>query len=117
MINALWIPPANPLTVARLAIWFLLGNICFTEAWEDLSTWNTYERQFAPVEARYRWLGFGIISLESAISFKFVKDAGNLVLEPEHPWIVVGLWAIAIFACFAFYLKLRFKKDRTVKFL
>ena len=72
MINALWIPPSNPLSIVRLLIWFLLGNIAFKEGWNDMRTWNTYERQFNPVEARYRWLAFGVLTMEAAIPFKFV---------------------------------------------
>lgn len=72
MINALWIPPSNPLSIVRLIIWFLLGNIAFKEGWNDMKTWNTYERQFNPVEARYRWLAFGVLTMEAAIPFKFV---------------------------------------------
>ena len=78
MINSLWIPPFNMLMTYRLMVWFLLGNIVFREGWQDIKTWNTVERKHNPVEARYRWLAFGVITMETAISFKFVKDAGHL---------------------------------------
>ena len=78
MINALWIPPANVVTVSRLIFWFSIGNIVFKEAWEDIRTWNTVERKYNPVEARFRWLGFGVITMEIAITFKFVREAGHL---------------------------------------
>lgn len=104
MINSLWIPPQNPITVVRLMIWFFLANIAFKEAWNDLKTWNTYDRQFNPVEARYRWLAFGILAMEAAIPFKFNRDAGNLVQNPEHNPIMVLSYALLIIFMFAFYL-------------
>lgn len=113
MINALWIPPTNPLVVFRLLIWFLLGNITFKEAWHDINTWNTVERKDNPVEARYRWLTFGVIVMETAISFKFIREAGNLVENPVHPPLLCLFWAITFIVCIAFYLRLRFKPDRT----
>ena len=117
MINALWIPPSNPLSIVRLLIWFLLGNIAFKEGWNDMRTWNTYERQFNPVEARYRWLAFGVLTMEAAIPFKFVKDAGNLIHDPEHPPLLVFAYALLIFVMFGFYIRLRSAPWRTKRFV
>ena len=33
VINAMWIPPTNVLTVLRLAVWFTLGNMAFAEGY------------------------------------------------------------------------------------
>ncbi len=117
MINALWIPPQNPVTVVRLVIWFFLANIAFKEGWNDMKTWNTYERQFNPVEARYRWLAFGVLAMEAAIPFKFVRKAGNLVENPEHPVFLIMIWAVVIVTMLAFYIRLRSAPWRTKKFL
>lgn len=116
MINALWIPPSNPLSIVRLIIWFLLGNIAFKEGWNDMKTWNTYERQFNPVEARYRWLAFGVLTMEAAIPFKFVWDAGNLIKDPKHPPLMVFAYALLIFVMFGFYIRLRSAPWRTKRF-
>lgn len=113
MINALWIPPAHIITVMRLMVWFMLGNIAFKEAWNDLSTWNTPERKDNPVEARYRWLGFGVVIMETAISFKFVRESGNLVTNPEHPPLLVIFWLLVFLIAGAFYIRLRTMPNRT----
>ena len=115
MINSLWIPPQAMVTLIRLAIWFIMANIVFKEGYEDMKTWNTIERKFNPVEARYRWLAFGILVMETAISVKFVKDAGHL--QPDSMPIYIAVpWTIVFVLGFAFYLYLRCKKDRTVRF-
>lgn len=113
MINSLWIPPQNPVTLVRLILWFFLANIAFKEAWNDMKTWNTYERQFNPVEARYRWLSFGVLAMEAAIPFKFDRDAGNLVKNPEHPPLLILFYVLLILFMFAFYIRLRFAPWRT----
>lgn len=117
MINALWIPPANVVTVSRLIFWFLIGNIVFKEAWEDIRTWNTVERKYNPVEARFRWLGFGVITMEIAISFKFVREAGHLQLEDSPHWFILLFWVVIFSVCIYKYLKLRLNPNRTRKFI
>ena len=117
MINALWIPPANLITVTRLLFWALIGNIVFKEGYSDVKTWNTVARKHNPVEARYRWLAFGIIFMELAISFKYVRDAGHLQLDDRPPLIVVIFWVIVFVTCFGYYAKLRMDPNRSKKFI
>ena len=53
--------------------------------------------------------------LEIAISFKFVKDAGNI---QDDPWPLYKTipWAAFSILIAGFYLYLRLKKDRTTKY-
>jgi hypothetical protein len=55
--------------------------------------------------------------MEAAISFKFVREAGNLVVDPQHPPLVVMFWVLIMLLAGAFYIRLRFAADRTVKYL
>jgi len=55
--------------------------------------------------------------MEAAIPFKFVRDAGNLVPNPEHPPLVVIFYILLILTMFAFYIRLRIAPWRTKKFI
>lgn len=78
LINAFLIPPKHAFTIGRLVLWFGLGNIGMREAYEDVITWNTYERKDNPVEGRTRWLTVGILVTESIISYKYREGTGNI---------------------------------------
>lgn len=116
LINAFLIPPKHFFTISRLLLWFALGNIGFREAYEDVATWNTYERKDNPVEGRYRWLSVGILCTESILCYKYREGTGNIQKVPTPLYISVP-WAITLAMMGAYWLYLRFKKNRTKKFL
>lgn len=116
LINSLWIPPANPLSVYRLIVWFCLGNIAFRELYSDLSSWGTIVRRDTPVRGKHRFLICSVELLEILVTIKFLNDAGNIqyVSTPIYIWLP---WATALAAMAIFYIYLRFfKKVRTSKF-
>lgn len=49
LINMFLIPPKHFFPIARLLLWFGLGNIAFKEGYADVITWNTVERKENPV--------------------------------------------------------------------
>lgn len=115
LINAFLIPPKHAFTISRLLLWFALGNIGMREGYEDIITWNTYERKTKPVEGRHRWTIVGILITESIISYKYREGTGNIKDDPTPLYISVP-WGI-FFGLIGFYwLYLRFKKDRTKKY-
>ena len=61
-------------------------------------------------------MAVGVLFFEIAISFKFVRESGNLVQDPEHPIIVVALWTAFFLAICVWFLKLRFDPNRTPEF-
>ena len=38
LINAMWIPPKNPLNLFRIVVWQILGNYVFSEIYNDVNT-------------------------------------------------------------------------------
>ena len=116
LINAFLIPPKHFFTIFRLLLWFVFGNIGMREGYEDVSTWNTYYRKDHPVEGRNRWLSVGILITEITLVYKYRKGTGNILHNPT-PLIVSIPWAI-FFGLIGFYwCYLRFKPDRTKKYL
>ena len=115
LINAFLIPPVHPFTIGRLILWFGLGNIGMREAYQDVITWNTYDRKENPVEGRYRYLSVGILITESIIAYKYRYGTGNLQDEPTPLYISVP-WSIFLGMIGSYWLYLRFKPDRTRKF-
>ena len=61
-------------------------------------------------------MAIAVCVFEVAISLKFVRESGNLVQNPEHPWIVIALWTIFFLAIGAYWLKLRFDPNRVPEF-
>ena len=116
-MNAFLIPPKHFLPIARLLLWFAFGNISFREGYEDVATWNSYKRKEHPVEGRHRWLSVGILFTEVLIAYKYRYGTGNLILDAVTPVYVWLSWTIILVAAFSFWLYLRFKPDRTRKFL
>ena len=56
LINSLWIPPINNLNLFRLAVWFVLANLTFREAYTDVITWGTELRKKHPISGKMRYL-------------------------------------------------------------
>lgn len=77
-MNAFLIRPKHFFPIARLLLWFAFGNIAFREGYEDVSTWNTYERKLHPVEGRHRYLAVAILTTEAIITYKYRFGTGNL---------------------------------------
>jgi hypothetical protein len=115
-MNAFLIPPKHFFPIARLLLWFLIGNIGFREGYEDVSTWNTVKRKDNPVEGRHRWLIVAILCTEGLIAYKYRFGTGNLYFNPTPAYIWIP-WTIVSTSCFTFWLYLRFKPDRTRKFI
>ena len=117
LMNAFLIPPKHFFTVSRLFLWFLLGNIGMREAYEDVRTWNTYERKDNPVEGRTRWVSVGILITEIMLVYKYREGTGHLLGDPTPLYISIP-WAIFFGTIGSFWFYLRFiYKNRTKKFL
>jgi phosphatidylserine synthase 2 len=115
MINSLWIPPLSIPTLSRMYIWFLLGNLTFKEGYlviDDRDTAKGRERYRDP---SLRWVTYGIIFLEIAISFKFTHEAGNLLDDPM-PDVVFYSWIVAFALMAGYYIYLRFVRDTDSEF-
>ena len=109
LINMFLIPPKHPFPVLRLLLWFGLGNIGMREGYEDIVTWNTYERKDNPVEGRHRWLVVGILVSEALVCWKYRKGTGN-IRDVETPlWISVP-WTLFFITIISFWCYLRFFK-------
>jgi hypothetical protein len=116
VMNAFLIPPKHFFPIGRLLLWFAFGNVVFREGYEDIETWNTYERKNNPVEGRHRYLTLGLLGTEILITYKYRFGTGNLNFVPTPAYVWVP-WAIIFVVCFGYWLYLRFKSDRTVKYL
>lgn len=79
-------------------------------------TWNTVERKNVPVEGRHRYLSVALLSTEAVIAYKYRYGTGNLVFAPT-PLYVWLPWAITGASCFMFWVYLRFKPNRTRKYI
>jgi hypothetical protein len=87
------------------------------EAYEDVRTWNTYERKENPVEGRTRWLTVGILITEIMLVYKYREGTGHLHTDPTPLYISIP-WAIFFGTIGSFWFYLRFLyKNRTKKFL
>jgi len=89
--NNLLIPPIHAFPIVRLLLWFGLGSIGYRESYLDVSTWNTIERKYNPVEGRYRWLVTGTMISETILCFKYRYDTGHIDFEaaantPFYNW-------------------------------
>jgi hypothetical protein len=115
LINCFLVPPKHFFTISRLLLWFGFGNIAMREGYEDVSTWNTYERKDKPVEGRHRWLTVGILLTETITCYKYRKGTGNLLDNPTPIWVTIP-WILTFGFMVFFWLYLRFKPDRTKKF-
>jgi len=78
LINNFLIPPKHFFPIFRLLLWFGLGNIGFREGYEDIRTWNTYDRKFNEVKGRYRWLTVAILCTEAIVCYKYRGNTGNI---------------------------------------
>ena len=101
LINALWIPPKSIPTLTRVFIWFLLSNLQFKEGFNLIESKDDPDRKDIRYDPYFRWVTYGIILLEVAISFKFNQDTGNLTDETMSPIVFYG-W-LAVFAFIAYY--------------
>lgn len=116
MINALWIPPKSVPTVSRLFFWFLIGNIVFKEGYELVLNRKTWVKNDIAVDPTYRWVTYGILVLEIAISFKFTRDTGNLLDDPM-PDVVFYSWFIVFALIGWYYVHLRWIRKTDDSFL
>ena len=78
IMNAFLIPPKHFFPIGRLLLWFAFGNVGFREGYEDIETWNTYERKTNPVEGRHRYLALAVLGTEMLITYKYRYGTGNL---------------------------------------
>lgn len=115
MINALWIPPLSIPTVTRMYIWFLLGNVVFKEGYVIIEGRENPETRYNQYDPTNRWVVYGIILLEMAISFKFVRGAGNLTDEAMSPIVFYG-WLIVFTLIAGFYSYLRWIRKTDKEF-
>ena len=76
--NNFIIPPVHKFHVARLLLWFGLGSIGYRESYLDVSTWNTIQRKYEPVEGRYRWFVCGLMISETFCAWKYRYGAGHI---------------------------------------
>lgn len=116
LINSFLVPPKHAFTITRLLLWFGIGNIAMREGYVDASTWNTYWRKDHPVEGRHRWLTVGILVTETLICYKYRKGTGNILDNPTPLWVSIP-WAITFGFMAVFWIFLRFKPNRTKKYL
>lgn len=116
-LNSMLIPPYHFVSVVRLLCWAIFAFLPIREIYEDIRTWNTSGRKDNRVEGNYRWLGIAVILLEIATSYKFRKGTKNMNEDAETPWYIILPWSIILTTMLSFYLYLRFKKDRTKKFI
>jgi phosphatidylserine synthase 2 len=115
MINVLWIPPLSIPTLTRMYIWFLLGNLVFKEGYNIAEDRDNPKTRHIDYDTPQKWVTYGIVMLEIAISWKFEKDAGNLQDEPMY--IGTKLFWGTIFAVVAvYYLYLKFVRDTDAEF-
>ena len=114
MINVLWIPPLSIPTVTRMYIWFLLGSIAFKEGYIAIENKDYPKKRKEYIDPSNRWVVFGIVLLEIAISYKFERDAGNLTGETMSDTVKYG-WLIVFAIIGGFYSYLRWvrKTDLT----
>ncbi len=117
ILNGFLIPPKHWFPIGRLLLWFGFGNIGFREGYEDVVTWNTVERKNVPVEGRHRYLAAAVLFTEAVIAYKYRYGTGNLIMDAPTPIYVWLPWAATGAACFMFWIYLRFKPDRTRKFI
>lgn len=114
MVANLWVPPKCYLNSIRLIVWFLVGNLAFTETYKDITTWNTQERVNQPVDGQYRWLLTSILCAETFLCYKYRKDGANVTDTPTPVYITLS-WILFFLSLYCLYFYLRFKKDRTTK--
>ncbi|CAI2371124.1 unnamed protein product [Moneuplotes crassus] len=115
MINVLWLPPLSIPTVTRMYIWFLLGNISFKEGYNVLESKDDPKRRNEYNDPSNRWVTYGIVILEIAISLKFVRDAGNLTEDPM-PMYVIIFWSIVLPLLAGYYIYLRWIRNTDKEF-
>lgn len=115
-MNAMLLPPYHRISIIRVVTWAFFSFLPFREIYEDIHTWNTPERKTQRVEGNYRWLGSAVIGLECLTSYKFRLGTGNMNEGVETPLYIIIPWVVGLSTMSAFYLYLRFKKDRTKKF-
>lgn len=116
-MNSLLLPPYHTICVLRVIAWAFFSYLPIREIYEDIRTWSTPERKSNRVDGSYRWLGLSIVVMECVTSYKFRKGTQNMNEDAETPLYIIIPWAVAIIAAGSFYLYLRFKKDRTTKFV
>lgn len=115
MINVLWIPPLSIPTLTRMYIWFLLGNLVFKEGYNIAADRDNPKTRHIQHDSPQKWVTYGIVVLEVAISWKFEKDAGNLQDEPMGIVTKVG-WGSTFIILAAYYFYLRFIRDTDAEF-
>lgn len=116
MINALWIPPLSIPTVTRMYIWFLIGNISFKEGYEIAEARSNPETHFDHKESPNRWITYGIVVMEIAISLKYERNAGNLTYEQDMPAVAFYGWLLFFIAYLSYYLYLKYIRDTDKEF-
>jgi uncharacterized membrane protein AbrB (regulator of aidB expression) len=92
-----------------------MANLAFRELYSDIITWNTEERRNNPITGKMRWITCAVVLLETSISLKFRKNAGNILDNPWPNYISIP-WISFFVGMFLFYLYLRFKPNHTTKY-
>jgi hypothetical protein len=96
-----------------LITWFLLGSVAFRELYSDIETYGTWKRVNNYISGKCRWICIAVITLETLVTLKYTKDAGNMSDDWSTPAYIWVPWFIFFASGFAFYLYLRFKPDHT----
>jgi hypothetical protein len=91
----------------------LVGSLAFKELYCDIETYGTWKRVNNYISGKCRWICIAVITLETIISFKFTKNAGNISDDWSIPTYIWLPWAVGYFIGFIFYLYLRFKPGHT----
>jgi len=94
-------------------VWCFAGTLSFRELYNDIESWGKMERVDHPVSGQNRWLVIFIIETEFFISIKFIKDAGNLILDAPTPIYIWLPWLTISSIVLCYYLYLRFKPNRS----
>lgn len=115
LINAFLIPPKHAYPIGRLILWFGFGAIAFREGYQDLETWNTPQRQFNPVEGRYRWLATGILFTEALVCWRYRFGTGHILDNPTPIYIWLP-WTLFFVFLFVYWVYLRFGSRYTPKY-
>lgn len=115
IINALWIPPLSIPTLSRIFVWFLLSNLVFKEGYNLLESRDDPDRRKMKFDPSFRWVTFGIIAMEIAISVKFSENTGNLTNETMSPVVFYG-WLIAFALIGYYYIHLRWIRNTDKEF-
>ncbi|KAM3132286.1 hypothetical protein pb186bvf_015616 [Paramecium bursaria] len=103
IMNQLWIQPKCWMVVYRLLVWFGMGMLSWKETWMTVKG-ETEQTGWA------RYLVMWSLAIETYISIKFLKDAGNIQYV-ETPGYILYPWIGTILFCLFYWIYLRYLKQ------